>query len=203
MDEDQYSTIRVGGIAEIKVKGSRFIGTAQPITSEEQASEFIQQISRQFYNATHNCYAFSIGHHDLTIARYSDAGEPAGTAGLPILNVIRGKQLSDVIVVVTRYFGGTKLGKGGLIRAYSQCTQKVLEKCPVVKKYLVEILQLEFDYNFTGAVMKVISAFNARVRESIYHHNTRLILSLRQSKVEQFKHELLEATSGKIFIQTE
>jgi len=200
MDEDEFLTIEREQTAEIKVTGSRFIGTAYPITTEKQASEFIQRISRKFFNATHNCYAYQIGSHSVTITRYSDAGEPAGTAGLPILNVINGRQLTNVAVVITRYFGGTKLGKGGLVRAYSQCTRQVLDQCSMVKKYLYQKLKLEFDYNLTGSVMRVISSLHANIHESIYDKNSTLILYLRKSMVKRFKSDLLETTSGKISI---
>jgi uncharacterized YigZ family protein len=200
MDEDEYLTIQGGRTAELKIKGSRFIGTIKPISTQHDAFEFINFISKKFYNATHNCYAYLIGHHPSKIARYSDAGEPAGTAGPPILNVIKGKGLTNVVVVVTRYFGGTKLGKGGLVRAYTDCTQNVIEQCTVVKKYIYERIELEFDYALTGPVMRVISAFQAKVDESKHGQTTKLILFIRKSWVDNLRQNLIEATSGKINI---
>ncbi len=200
MDDDEYFTIDHEQTAEIRVKGSRFIGNTCPVNNEQQATEFIHQVSQKFYNATHNCFAYHIGLNPTMISRYSDAGEPTGTAGLPILNVIKGKQLTNLVVVITRYFGGTKLGKGGLVRAYSECTQQVFEQCSMVKKFLYQKVQLEFDYSLTGIVMRVISLFNANVYESYFEPNPRLILLLRKSMVENFKSNLIESTSGKILI---
>lgn len=200
MEEDEYYTIKGIQTSEIKIKASRFLGTASPSNTEEQATQFIQQISQKFYNATHNCFAYQIGCDDTSYTRYTDAGEPAGTAGLPILNVIQGRQLTNVAVVVTRYFGGTKLGKGGLVRAYSECTRLVLDRCTIEKKYLNHELELQFDYNLTGNVMRVISAFNAQINNSIYDQGSKLIISLRKSKIDKFKIDLVEATGGKIVI---
>lgn len=203
MDEDEFFTIEQEQTAEIRVKGSRFIGTACPVNTEQQATEFIHRVSQKFYDATHSCFAYQIGLGSSIVSRYSDAGEPTGTAGIPIFKVIKGKQLANIVIVITRYFGGTKLGKGGLVRAYSECTLHVLERCTVIKKYLYQKLQLEFDYNLTGPVMRVISLFNASVSESNYDQNPRLILLLRKSMVKNFKSNLIEVTSGKILIYEE
>jgi uncharacterized YigZ family protein len=198
MDEDEYLTIQGGRTAELKVKGSRFIGTIRPVSTEYDALEFINLMSKKYYDATHNCYAYLIGHHPSIIARYSDAGEPAGTAGLPILNVIKGKSLTNLAVVVTRYFGGTKLGKGGLARAYAECTRKAIEQCTIIKKYIYERIVLEFDYALTGPIMRVISSFQAKIDESKHGQATKLILSIRKGKLDNLRQNLIEATSGKI-----
>ncbi len=200
MDDDEFLTIEQQQAAEIKVKGSTFVGTAGPVNTEQQAADFIQQVSQKFYNATHHCYAYQIGLNPSIIFRMSDAGEPAGTAGVPIFNVIKGKQLTNLAVVVSRYFGGTKLGKGGLSRAYSECTQKVLEGCSIIKKHVYQTLRLEFDYQLTNPVMRAISSFHATIHESSYDQSARLTISLRKSMVENFKLNLIELTSGKISI---
>jgi uncharacterized YigZ family protein len=200
MIEDEFLTIERGETSEIKIKGSRFIGTTQPVVTEQEAIDFIAQISKKFHDASHNCYAFQIGCHSSMIARYNDAGEPAGTAGMPILTVIKGKELTDTAVVVTRYFGGTKLGKGGLVRAYSDCTRLALEKCSIVKKYLYQNLRLAFDYNLTGNVMRVISQFNGTVVRSSYDTLARIEVSVRLSVVDKFKTNLVDVTSGKLSI---
>jgi len=201
MIEDEYLTIEQQQTAEIKVKGSTFIGTACPINTEQQATDFIHQVSQKFYNATHNCYAYQIGLNPSVVFRMSDAGEPTGTAGAPILNVIKGKSLTNLAVVVTRYFGGTKLGKGGLVRAYSECTQNVIEQCSIIQSYIYQTLRLEFDYHLTNPVMRVISSFNANIHDSSYDQNARLVISLRKSLAENFKLNLIELTSGKISLR--
>jgi uncharacterized YigZ family protein len=200
MIQDEFFTIEQGQTAELKIKGSRFIGTAQPVVTEQEAAEFITQISKKFHDATHHCYAFQVGFHSSVIARYNDAGEPTGTAGMPILTVIKGKELTNIAVVVTRYFGGTKLGKGGLVRAYSDCTRNVLEKCSIVKKYFYQNLSLAFDYNLTGNVMRVISQVNGTVLHSSYDTIASIDVAVRLSLVDKFKTNLVDVTSGKISI---
>jgi uncharacterized YigZ family protein len=201
MSEDEFFTIEQGGTAEIKIKGSRFIGTAQPVATEGEAMAFIHHISKKFHDATHNCYAYLIGYHSASSARSSDAGEPSGTAGLPILTVIKGKKLTDIVVVVTRYFGGTKLGTGGLARAYSECARQVIDRCLIIKKYLYDRIQLEFEYHLFGSVMRIVSLYDAKILESIYDQNTKLMVSVRKSLVEPFKSNLIEVTSARIMIR--
>ena len=203
MNEDEYLTIKNQQQAEIKIKGSRFIGTAQPVTTENQAKEFIQLISKKYFDASHNCYAYNIGFDQSKISRFNDAGEPSGTAGQPILNTILIKNLTDVAVVITRYFGGTKLGKGGLVRAYSDCASETLNKRNVIKKYIKEFLALEFDYNKTGAVMHIINQYDLKILKANYDQKTKIKLTIRKSKIQDFKQNLVELTLGKISINTE
>ncbi len=199
MKEDEYLTIgQKLKQAEIKIKGSRFIGTAQSASSEKQAAEFIHSISSRYYNATHNCYAYAVGLKPSVITRFNDDGEPSGTAGQPILNVIEGKNLTNVAVVVTRYFGGTKLGKGGLVHAYSECAGRVLEQCSIVHKYIYHNFTLKFNYDFTGAVMHVVNLYDAKILESSYGSQTALNLAIRQSLFDEFKQQLTEKTAGNI-----
>ena len=200
MSDDEYFTIRQQQQSEIKIKGSRFIGTAHPVSNETQAKDFINQISKRYFDANHNCYAYIIGFGATKIFRFNDDGEPSGTAGQPILNVIQGKNLTNIVVVITRYFGGTKLGKGGLIRAYSDCTHETLKYCTIIKEYLYQQIELKFDYNFTGVVMRIISQYCVKILNSIYDQRTRLKLSIRVSKVEDFKQDLIELSAGNILI---
>ena len=200
MNEDEYLTIKDQQQAEIKIKGSRFIGTALPVSTENQAREFINLISRKHFAASHNCYAYNIGFGQSRISRFNDAGEPSGTAGQPILNTILGNELTDVAVVVTRYFGGTKLGKGGLVRAYTYCASETFNKCTVIKKYIKDFLDLEFDYNKTGPVMRVIDQFDLKILKANYDQKTKIKLSIRKTKIQNFKQCLIELTSGKISI---
>ena len=117
---DSYNTILTPGIDEIVEKKSRFIGYAQPVSSEEEAYAFVESVKKKHYDARHNCHAFAIGKEN-TLYRFSDDGEPQGTAGKPILEVISGNQVTDICIVVTRYFGGTLLGTGGLVRGNARC----------------------------------------------------------------------------------
>lgn len=196
--DDEYFTIDRTEQAEIKIKGSRFIGTAFPIKNEDHAKKILEEISKKYYDATHNCYAYIVDFPPHQIIKVSDDGEPAGTAGQPILSVLQGMNLNFVGVVVTRYFGGTKLGKGGLIRAYTECTQEVLKKCPIVKKVIQKEITVSFAYDLTGAVMNTISQFGATLINSSYDDETRLKISVRSSELEKFKRQLIDVTSGKV-----
>ena len=199
--DDEYFTIESRTQAEIKVKRSRFIGTTTPIKSVAEAEQFISKLTKQYYNATHNCYAFRIKLTNQTISKYSDAGEPAGTAGPPILNVITGINLFNIVVVVTRYFGGTKLGKGGLIRAYRDCTKAVLDQAIFVKKYNLVSLALSFPYNLTGNVIHIISQLHGNIISSVYNQQVELIIEIPQSFVDSFKNKIVEITSGRAYIK--
>lgn len=200
MNSDEYFTINGIQQAEIKIKGSKFIGTVSPAASEALAKSTILEISKKYFDATHNCFAYQVGLARPIISRSSDDGEPAGTAGLPILNVIKGRNLTNLAVVVTRYYGGTKLGKGGLIRAYSECARLALDKCTIVKKYIFQTIDLTFDYNLTGPVMRIVSQFEAKVVDSQYGDQTFLKLSLRKSKVDDFQDNIVEISSGRVSI---
>ncbi len=201
MDDDEYLVVDLEKSAEIKVKGSKFIGTVFPVTDEKDAKKRILTISQELHDATHHCYAYTVGFHPSIITRFNDDGEPSGTAGLPILNVINGKNLSNTLVVVTRYFGGVKLGKGGLIRAYSDCTKNVLNLCTFHKKRIHRICNLIFDYEFTGSVMQIISQWHAHILDSNYEQKTQLKVSIRRSKYEKMKLALTDATSARIQIE--
>ena len=143
-----YHTIYKGGNGEIVEKKSRFIAEVYPVTSEEEAMEILEQTRKQYWDARHHCWAYIIGRNPAA-ERMSDDGEPAGTAGKPILEVIRGRELTNVLVIVTRYFGGIKLGAGGLTRAYSQAVADALKEANIVEKHLIDVYDVSLDYSFT------------------------------------------------------
>lgn len=146
-----YQTLRGPGEETSIIKKSRFIGYAQPAETEEEAVRFIEGIRKKHWDANHNCYAYQIGFND-EIQKSNDAGEPAGTAGRPILEVIKKEELKNVVVVVTRYFGGTLLGTGGLIRAYGQTAGAALQAAGVVTRSLFQMVRVEIDYTWLGRV---------------------------------------------------
>lgn len=146
-----YQTLCGPGEETIIIKKSRFIGYAQPAETEEEAVRFIEGIRKKHWDANHNCYAYQIGFND-EIQKSNDAGEPAGTAGRPILEVIKKEELKNVVVVVTRYFGGTLLGTGGLIRAYGQTAGAALQAAGVVTRSLFQMVRVEIDYTWLGRV---------------------------------------------------
>ncbi len=195
---DAFLTIESGGEAEIKVKGSRFIGLALPTGNVAEAQDFIRTSEKKFHDATHHCYAYRIIAHGQLIERANDAGEPGGTAGPPILSVLSGQNLFNLCVIVVRYFGGTKLGKGGLARAYGEATRTVLDQCTMVTHYDFSLLVLRFPYEGIGNVMHVVNQWKALVESSAYGQEVELSVKLPRSTVEAFKQKIIEVTSGRV-----
>ncbi|MEN2768724.1 YigZ family protein [Ornithinibacillus xuwenensis] len=151
-----YFTVKKdGGDHEIVIQKSRFIGTIKRVETEEEAQAFIQEIKKKYQDATHNCSAYIIGEHDQ-IQKANDDGEPSGTAGVPILEVLKKQQLKDTVVVVTRYFGGIKLGAGGLIRAYGGTTSQTLQEIGVVKRQLMKGFSITVDYTLLGKLENML-----------------------------------------------
>ena len=166
-----YHTIYKGGDGEIVEKKSRFIAEVHPVTSEEEAMEILEQTRKQYWDARHHCWAYIIGRNPAA-ERMSDDGEPAGTAGKPILEVIRGRELTNVLVIVTRYFGGILLGTGGLVRAYSDSMQNALELTEKVEKCIGLEFEAELEYNNLetfNPTDTVSVGFNAFVVASVYN----------------------------------
>ncbi|MFH2037255.1 MAG: YigZ family protein [Candidatus Zixiibacteriota bacterium] len=197
---DSYKTIKSEVEHEIKIKGSKFIGRTFSCTSEETAENHLAQIRKKYYDATHHCYAYRVGLGNEAKFRYSDDGEPNGTAGKPIYDRITGKDLTDVLIVVTRYFGGTKLGTGGLTHAYSDSAGEVIEKGGVATKYLTERISITVAFSDYSAVERLIHQYEAIVLRSDFAENVSLEIELRLSKIEALKNDLIELTSGRIKI---
>jgi len=193
---DEYKTLRAEYTSEIKVKGSKFIATAGPTDTVEKAAQFVTRLSKRFFDATHNCYAYEI--RTPPYHRYHDDGEPGGTAGKPIYQTILKNNLTDVSIVVTRYFGGTKLGTGGLVRAYSDSAASVLQNAKIITKIIFERLQIKFPYEATNTVMRLISSLEGKIIETDYDASTLVSVEIRLSAVSDFKSRLVEATAGKV-----
>lgn len=183
------------------VKGSKFIAHATPAADKEIAETFIAEIAEQFRDATHNCFAYKIGVGDAATFHFSDAGEPSGTAGRPILQAIDTKKLTNVAVVVTRYFGGTKLGTGGLVRAYHSAALAALNEAAVVPHFPQIQLRLSFAFQLTNAVHQLLNKFSGEVVESRFVEQTEYVIQLKASDAESFAAELRDATSGRIVIE--
>ena len=147
--------VYTGGEGEITEKKSHFIATVKPVQSEEEAVAFINETKKKYWDARHNCHAFVIGPND-EISRCSDDGEPSGTAGRPILEVLQGRGIHNVLVIVTRYFGGTLLGTGGLVRAYSQATQAGLAASRIMTRQSGRKLSIGTDYNGIGKMQYIV-----------------------------------------------
>ena len=194
--DDTYLTIERNGRAEITIKHSRFIGEALPVESEEAAKTEIELIRKREYNATHYCSAHRIGPDGETF-RYSDDGEPSGTAGPPIFRQIEGRDLTNTLVVVTRYYGGTNLGTGGFIRAYGEAASKALDDASVVERILRERVSLRFNYDDTSPAMHTINQFDAPILETNYSETTEIIVAVRRSQTDALAAAFTAALSGR------
>lgn len=175
MFNDAYLTISEAISSEFKDKGSKFIAFAAPIQTPNDIKQYLAQIKELHPKATHHCYAYRLGLDKLTNYRANDDGEPAGTAGKPILGQIDSKQLTNLIVVVVRYFGGTKLGVPGLIHAYKSSTKLVLEQANIIEKQLFDYYQLQFDYLQTNDVMRLLKREQVNVLAQHYEETKQLM----------------------------
>lgn len=178
-----------------KIKGSRFLTAVHPVRDLDEIDAFLSDCRETYRDANHNCFAWRLAGADRM--RYSDDGEPSGTAGRPILQEIDGRDLVDVAVVVTRYFGGTRLGTGGLVRAYGGAAAAALDLAEIVRHRLVETVGLTFDYTLTGPVQGILSAYDLMPTASDYGADVRLELSVPIEQVDEVRRALLDGTHGK------
>ncbi|MGN0439045.1 MAG: YigZ family protein [Lachnospiraceae bacterium] len=195
-----YKTIFVPGTDEIVEKKSRFIGYVRHVETEEEANAFILEIKKKHYDARHNCYAYVLGENQ-SVLRFSDDGEPGGTAGKPILEVITGGELCDVCIVVTRYFGGTLLGTGGLVRAYTDAAKACIAATEIVKKHLVVPVRLSIQYNDLGKVQYILNSETIRTLQSDYGENVVLEIEIPFDEYSRIEKLLVEATAARIGIE--
>ncbi|MEI3607480.1 YigZ family protein [Pseudogracilibacillus sp. SE30717A] len=196
---NQYYTVKQAGSHEIIIQKSRFIGYVQRVNTEENAVSFIQEIKKKHYNATHNCSAYIIGDHDQ-IQKANDDGEPSGTAGIPMLEVLRRLNLKNTAVVVTRYFGGIKLGAGGLIRAYSSTTSETIKHIGIVKGQLMQGISLTVSYPLLGRVENSLHQSPHILDEINYLENVELVVYVHIDYIETFKSEMINLTNNQVRI---
>jgi len=194
-----YYTVKPSGSDEIIIQKSRFIGYVKRVETEEEAQNFIQEIKKKHYDATHNCSAYIIGEHD-EIQKANDDGEPSGTAGVPILEVLKKQHLKDTAVVVTRYFGGIKLGAGGLIRAYGSTTSQAIKTTGIVKRQLMKGFSITVDYNILGKLENVIRNSEHILETINYLDNVEFIVYVEDGKEEEFKSWIVDLTNDKATI---
>ncbi|CEK39414.1 YigZ family protein [Paraclostridium sordellii] len=190
-----YKTLHEFGVDEIIIEKSTFIGYAKPISTEEEAVEFINEIKKKHKDATHNVWAYTVG-QNMNIQRYSDDGEPQGTAGIPTLEVIKKEDLRDVVVVVTRYFGGIKLGAGGLVRAYTKGAKIGLEAAKIIEKVNYQEVKIKIDYNQLGKVQNEIMNMGYFIKDTIYEDNVEIIVYSKQDKLEEIINKITDITSA-------
>ncbi len=193
---NRYLTVKSRGEHEIVIEKSRFICHIQRAVSEEEAQAFIQSIKKQHWNATHNCSAYFIGEHDL-IQKANDDGEPSGTAGVPMLEVLKKRKLKDTVVVVTRYFGGIKLGAGGLIRAYGKSVSEAINHVGMVERCLMRTMHTTIDYTWLGKVENELRASSFQLKDIHYAEDVIFETYVEETQTEQFIEWMTELTNGK------
>lgn len=191
----QYKTVYKGGEGEITEKKSRFIATVVPVHTEEEALKFIEAMKKKYWNATHNCFAYVIGEHD-ELQRCSDDGEPGGTAGKPMLDVLTGEEIHNAAIVVTRYFGGTLLGTGGLVRAYSSVAKQGLASSVIITKIPGVKLRLATDYAGLGKIQYIFGQRGIKILDSIYTDKVEIAALVPLDVLEAVKAEIREGTNG-------
>ena len=184
-----------------KIKGSRFIGRVYPVKSKDEAEALLEKIRKKFYNVTHNCFAYKLGLDDKVIFRYSDDGEPSGTAGKPIYTFLESYDVTDVLIVVTRIYGGTKLGTGGLIRAYGQSAKEVLENCDIIDVEIFSSLKFKFKYDFTNLVMNIVNKFDATITKELYGDDAEIEIKINSAYYDSFVKDIFERSNGQIIVK--
>ncbi|MBQ5958148.1 MAG: YigZ family protein [Bacteroidales bacterium] len=184
MFDDTYKMLSAPGDGLYKEKGSKFIATAFTVTSEEEVKQALAEVKKKYYDARHHCYAYMIG-PDKSCFRSSDDGEPSGTAGKPILNQILSKDVTNVCVIVVRYFGGIKLGVSGLINAYKTAAREALDNAVIVEKTVNEIYSLEFPYALMNDVMRVLKEEGLEQQNPRFEMDCYLEFSTRKNEAEK------------------
>lgn len=190
-----YYTVKEYGEHELVIEKSRFMAHVSRAETEEQAQEFIQSIKKKHWNATHNCSAYLIGETD-NIQKANDDGEPSGTAGVPILEVLIKKHLKDTVVVVSRYFGGIKLGAGGLIRAYGKSASEGINATGIVERRLMQVMKVKADYTWLGKLENELRNSTYSLKDIEYLDNVQLNVFVEEEETEKFSDWITELTNG-------
>lgn len=191
----EYKTVEKEANDFFIEKKSKFIGYAKPVKTQEEAVEFISEIKSKHWDATHNVYAYVLCENN--IQRYSDDGEPSGTAGVPVLDVMLKESLVDVCVVATRYFGGTLLGAGGLVRAYSHTSKIALEAAGIITMAQCSIMSAEVDYSFYDRLNILLSDFSAVILDTSFSDKVCVEFSVKENTVDLLNAKLIDVSNGK------
>lgn len=195
-----FKTILNSGTSEIVEKKSRFIANVMPIKTEDEARAFIDSIKKKYYDARHNVFAYQIGEKN-ELQRFSDDGEPQGTAGMPVLTVLSGEDVKNAVIVVTRYFGGTLLGTGGLVRAYTKAAKEALFDAGIHEIKLYSQFSVTVDYNLNGKVQFEVIKAGYRIEDTIFTDKVEFIILTPISESENFIKLITEITNAKASIQ--
>ena len=198
---DSYIQLVKGGEGEIIEKKSRFIGQIQPVNSEDEAYAFIEKIKKKHYDARHNCFAFSVG-EEMPLLRFSDDGEPQGTAGKPILEVISGSGVHNICIVVTRYFGGTLLGTGGLVRAYTDAAKEALKNCET--KLMQRLIPIDIRSNYTdmGKIQYILNSAGVNIINTDFAEDVLINAELPVDISSKIQADITEATGARAILTT-
>lgn len=196
--DKEYKTIAAPACASFVEKKSEFIGNIAPCKTEEEAVAFIEEIRKQHRKATHNCYAYIL--RDNNISRHSDDGEPGGTAGTPMYEVLRKEGLTDVCCVVTRYFGGILLGAGGLVRAYTNGVKIAIDAAKIKEISPARRLKISLEYSLYGKIGALLTQFDTRVQQEEFAADASITLCLREERAEEFKEKLIDICFGRVDI---
>ncbi len=197
MDEikDSYLTISAPAECAMRERSSKFLSYAYPVKSEEQIKEILDTLHKQYYDATHHCYAWRLGPNGEHF-RANDDGEPSGTAGKPILGQLVSKEITDCLVVVVRYFGGTKLGVSGLIQAYREAAADVLDQADIIELTVDTVVRVDFSYMVMNDVMRIIKDESPKVVEQSFDNLCTITLVIRKSKAEQLLGKLSKVSGA-------
>lgn len=196
---NEWSEVSKGGSGEIEEKKSRFIATICPVTNETEASEFIASMKKKYWDARHNCSAFVIGEKGES-TRCSDDGEPSGTAGRPMLDILTSRKITNVAVVVTRYFGGTLLGTGGLVRAYQAAVKAGLEDCEIITKLDGMLMTLVCDYTDYGKLTYLFANNHTEIINTDFTDNVTVKVLTQKENFEVFIKEVMDSTGGRCLV---
>ncbi|WP_173915605.1 YigZ family protein [Halobacillus sp. Marseille-Q1614] len=194
---ESYKTVQLEGSHEINIQKSRFIGYIKRCETEQEAQDFIRSIKKKHRDANHNCSAYMIGEHDL-IQKANDDGEPSGTAGVPMLEVLKKMELKDTAVVVTRYFGGVKLGAGGLIRAYSKSASEAIQATGVVQRELMRTVKVTADYTLLGKLENEIRNSIYPIKMIHYLDNVEIEVYVKKDNQEEFEQWITDLAHGQV-----
>lgn len=196
---DKYNTVAAEATSEFTEKKSRFISHVSPVDCESEALDYIEKIKKQYWDARHNVYAYIIGNNS-DLQRYSDDGEPQGTGGIPMLEVLRGEKLTNTVAVVTRYFGGTLLGTGGLVRAYTKGAKDGIAAAGIITKILYTRINVTVDYTAGGKVQYAILQGGYRLEDTIYTENICYVVLIEKPEKDSFIKNITNLTGGKVKI---
>lgn len=196
---NEYKTVEIENSDEVVEKKSRFIGYVKPVKTQNEAVDFINSIKSKHWDAAHNVYAYVLKENN--IQRYSDDGEPSGTAGVPVLDVILKNELVDVCVVVTRYFGGTLLGAGGLVRAYSHGSKIAVESGNIITMAPCKILSVSVDYSFYERLNNLLNDFGANIESTDFSDKVNITFSIKEQSVNSLQEKLTDMSNGSYILE--